>query len=70
MTVAIPLARFDMDLDVPANHLAVEGKNGIFEITAPVVTDSARVYCLKSLAIIGNQIFYWLALPEAGNEFF
>ena len=70
MTVAIPLAGFNMNLDVTANHLAVEGENGIFEIAAPVVTDSARIYCLKWLTVIGDQTFCQLALPEAGNEFF
>ena len=63
MTVAIPLARPNMNLDVTANHLAIEGKDGIFEITAPVMADSAWIYCLKSLAFVGDQAVCRLGLP-------
>ena len=70
MTVAIPLAGSNMNFDVTADHLAVEGKNGIFEITATVVAGSAWVYCLKLLAFVGDQAVYQLALPEASDEFF
>jgi len=69
MTVAKPLAGLNMNLDVPTNRLTVEGKDGIFEVTAPVVADSARIYCLELLAVVGNAVCR-LALPQMSNELF
>jgi len=69
MTVAVPLAGLNMNFDISADHLTVEGKNGIFEITASAVTGSAGIYCPELLTVVGNAACR-LALPEAGNEFF
>jgi hypothetical protein len=69
MTVAVPLAGLNVNLDVTANHLTIEGKNGIFEITTSVVAGSARIYRLELLAVVCNAVRR-LTLPEAGNEFF
>jgi hypothetical protein len=70
MAVAVPLAGFDVDLDIPDYHAAVNTKNGIFEITAAGVADSARKNYLKPFASIGHGVSYQVALPQAGDEHF
>jgi hypothetical protein len=68
MAVAVPLAGFDVDLDIPGYHMAVNAKNGIFEITAAGVADPARKNYLKPFASIGHGVSYQVALPQAGNQ--
>lgn len=57
-----------MDLDVSAYYTAVDGKNGIFEVTAAGVTDPARKNYVKPFAGISNRVPYQVVLPEARNN--
>jgi len=68
MAVAMPVAGLGMDLDVSAYYAAVDGKNGIFEITAAGVTDPARKNYVKPFAGISNRVPYQVVLPEARNN--
>ncbi|MBA7706622.1 hypothetical protein ES703_115477 [subsurface metagenome] len=47
MTVAIPLAGFNVDLDVSFYYFAVDGENSICEITTTATTNSTRMDYLK-----------------------
>jgi hypothetical protein len=68
MSVGMPLAGFDVDLDIPGYHVAVNAKNGIFEITAAGVAGPARENYMKPFASIGHGVSYQVALPQAGDE--
>jgi len=69
MTVALPLARFYVYLDVPGYLTAVYDEDGILKVTAGGVAASARVDYGNLFTIGGNQFGYRLALPDTGNEF-
>jgi hypothetical protein len=58
MTMAVPLAGLNMNLDIPANYFVADGKNSVLKITATGLASSARVDCLKWLTAIGNQVDY------------
>jgi hypothetical protein len=64
MAVAMPVAGPGMDLDVSAYYAAVDGKNGIPEITAAGVTDSAWENYVKPFTGISNRVPYQVALPQ------
>jgi hypothetical protein len=68
MTMALPLAGPAMDLDISAYYAAVDGKNGVFEITAAGVTDPSRENYIKPFAGISYRVPYQVALPQVGNK--
>ena len=70
MAVALPLAGFDMYLDVADCCLAVDGEDSILKIAAGSVTDSARVDYVNLLAIVRSQFCNQLVLPDTGDELF
>ena len=47
MAVPIPLTGFDVNLDISCDYLAINDKNGIFEITPITIVVSARVDYMK-----------------------
>jgi len=70
MTVAVPLAGSDMDLDVSRYHLAIDNKNGIPKVATTGGASSTRIHYLKSLPRVGDQIGHQLVLPDTGNNLF
>jgi hypothetical protein len=65
MAVSLPLAGFDVNLDIPARDTAVDNKNSVFEIAAAPVADSARKDYMKRLTGIGHRVSHLAALPQA-----
>jgi hypothetical protein len=68
MAVAMPVAGPGMDLDVSAYYAAVDGKNGIPEITAAGVTDSAWENYVKPFTGISDRVPYQVALPQTRDN--
>jgi hypothetical protein len=70
MAVALPLAGFDMYLDVSGCCLAVDGEDSILKIAAGGVTASARVDYVNLLTIVGSQFGNQIVVPDTGNQLF
>jgi hypothetical protein len=68
MAVALPLAGFNVDLDITGYRAAVEVKNSVFKITAALIADPPREDYMKGLTGIGYRIPYPATLPQAGNK--
>jgi hypothetical protein len=70
MSMAIPLAGFDVQLDVSRHRLAVDGEDGILKITSAEAVSPARVNYFQLLTHVGNQFDCQPMLPDTGNKLF
>lgn len=70
MSVALPLAGFDMYLNVSGCRLAVDGEDSILKIAAGCIAVSARVDYVNLFAIVSSQFCNQLVSPDMGNELF
>jgi hypothetical protein len=68
VSVAVPLAGFNVYLDIPMCLLAFYQQNGILEVTACAVGESARVYYPYSFARICHKLRQAAALPHICHE--
>ena len=58
MTMAIPLAGFNMNFDVSCYYDVINSEDNVSEVTTTPGVDSTGVYYLQSFAGISNQIGY------------
>ena len=69
MAVVLPLAGFNVNLDVTADDAAVYPDDRVFEITAEVAGPTRENY-MEPFAGVSHRISHRTALPQARNQLF